>query len=133
MIGATVIGNILVCLSVILVRKLRHPSNYLLVSFLSFIFSSDPSVYSYRVVMFILQFSLSFCLVLQSRYLLFFEKIQSQMDMYSVVSFLSLPPLRQFSLLFLHDLTTLTLYRHVPCILLRPYFCEKLLFKFTIP
>ncbi|CAG2163032.1 unnamed protein product [Oppiella nova] len=32
MIVATVIGNILVCLSVVLVRKLRHPSNYLLVS-----------------------------------------------------------------------------------------------------
>ncbi|KAH9417363.1 5-hydroxytryptamine receptor 7 [Dermatophagoides pteronyssinus] len=32
MIVFTVIGNILVCLSVILVRKLRHPSNYLLVS-----------------------------------------------------------------------------------------------------
>nr|XP_046918039.1 5-hydroxytryptamine receptor-like [Dermatophagoides farinae] len=32
MIVCTVIGNILVCLSVILVRKLRHPSNYLLVS-----------------------------------------------------------------------------------------------------
>ncbi len=32
MIISTVIGNILVCLSVILVRKLRHPSNYLLVS-----------------------------------------------------------------------------------------------------
>ncbi|KAI2804497.1 5-hydroxytryptamine receptor 7 [Blomia tropicalis] len=30
MIISTVIGNILVCLSVILVRKLRHPSNYLL-------------------------------------------------------------------------------------------------------
>ncbi|CAG2115604.1 unnamed protein product, partial [Medioppia subpectinata] len=30
MIVATVIGNILVCLSVVLVRKLRHPSNYLL-------------------------------------------------------------------------------------------------------
>lgn len=33
MIVSTVIGNILVCLSVILVRKLRHPSNYLLVGF----------------------------------------------------------------------------------------------------
>lgn len=32
MIIATIIGNILVCLSVVLVRKLRHPSNYLLVS-----------------------------------------------------------------------------------------------------
>ena len=31
MIIATIIGNILVCLSVVLVRKLRHPSNYLLV------------------------------------------------------------------------------------------------------
>ncbi len=39
MIISTVIGNILVCLSVILVRKLRHPSNYLLVSqFLSSLF-----------------------------------------------------------------------------------------------
>ncbi|UXI15157.1 hypothetical protein NH340_JMT01100 [Sarcoptes scabiei] len=32
MIVCTIVGNILVCLSVILVRKLRHPSNYLLVS-----------------------------------------------------------------------------------------------------
>lgn len=32
MIVITVIGNILVCLSVVLVKKLRHPSNYLLVS-----------------------------------------------------------------------------------------------------
>ncbi|CAM1302469.1 HTR7 (predicted) [Pycnogonum litorale] len=29
---ATIIGNVLVCLSVVLVRKLRHPSNYLLMS-----------------------------------------------------------------------------------------------------
>ena len=32
MIVSTIIGNILVCLSVVLVKKLRHPSNYLLVS-----------------------------------------------------------------------------------------------------
>lgn len=32
MIVATIIGNLLVCLSVVLVRKLRHPSNYLLMS-----------------------------------------------------------------------------------------------------
>ncbi|RWS27206.1 5-hydroxytryptamine receptor 1-like protein [Leptotrombidium deliense] len=32
MIFAIIFGNILVCLSVILVRKLRHPSNYLLIS-----------------------------------------------------------------------------------------------------
>lgn len=32
MIVTTIIGNILVCLSVVLVKKLRHPSNYLLVS-----------------------------------------------------------------------------------------------------
>lgn len=32
MIVTTIVGNILVCLSVLLVKKLRHPSNYLLVS-----------------------------------------------------------------------------------------------------
>lgn len=32
MIVTTIVGNILVCLSVVLVKKLRHPSNYLLVS-----------------------------------------------------------------------------------------------------
>jgi len=32
LIGLTVLGNILVCLSVILVKKLRKPQNYLLVS-----------------------------------------------------------------------------------------------------
>ncbi|RWS01106.1 5-hydroxytryptamine receptor 1-like protein, partial [Dinothrombium tinctorium] len=32
MMAAIIFGNILVCLSVILVRKLRHPSNYLLIS-----------------------------------------------------------------------------------------------------
>ena len=42
MIVSTVIGNILVCLSVILVPKLRLPSNYLLVSFMRLKIKGGP-------------------------------------------------------------------------------------------
>lgn len=52
MIVITIIGNILVCLSVVLVKKLRHPSNYLLVSLaISGNFSCNFSFSSARIVL----------------------------------------------------------------------------------
>ena len=92
MIVFTVIGNILVCLSVILVRKLRHPSNYLLVSF--FFFSNRKKWGNF----------FQFCIELESFQEIFFPFFSNKLFNFFLVKIL---PLLSFQIDFFRTKITL--------------------------